>query len=104
MTMNVLFGVAGALWLTSMIACVLALRWSRCCLPRRFPASLIASALALAIGYLGMTRLHVAASKTVNGQVQWRFDSRWLFTVTLLFSAFTLAYTLWKQRKAARSA
>ena len=39
---------------------------------------------ALVLGYLGMTRFHVVASKTVNGQLQWRFDSRWFFIVTLL--------------------
>jgi hypothetical protein len=61
-----------------------------------FWAVVILSVTALVLGYLGMTRFHVVASKTVNGQLQWRFDSRWFFIVTLLFGTFTLAYTLWK--------
>ena len=100
MTFHVLCGIAAALWLLSIVACVLAFRWSFLTVPGRFWAATILSGAALVMGYLGMTRFHVVASKTVNGQLQWRFDSRWLFIVTLLFGAFTLAYTLWKRRRA----
>jgi len=52
-----------------------------------------------------MTRFHVVASKTVNGQLQWRIDSHWFFIVTLLSGTVTLAYTLfWKKKQAARVA
>ena len=99
MTFQVLVGITAVLWLVSMGGCVLAFRWSWLSVPKRFWAAVILSVTALVLGYLGMTRFHVVASKTVNGQVQWRFDSRWFFIVTLLFGTFTLAYTLWKQRK-----
>ena len=98
MTFNVLVGIAAMLWLLSIVACVLALRWSS--VPRRFWAAIILSGVALIIGYLGMTRFHIVASETVNGQLRWRFDSHWFFIATLVSAAFTLAYTLWKRTKA----
>lgn len=101
MTFHVLVGIAVALWLVSMGACALAFRWSWLAAPKRFWAAVILSVAALVLGYLGMTRFQVVASKTVNGEVQWRFDSRWFFIATLLFATFTLGYTLWKQRKPA---
>jgi len=104
MTFHVLAGIAAALWLVSMVGCGLAFRWSWLSVPRRFWAAVILSVAALALGYLGMTRFHVVASRTVNGQVEWRFDSRWFFIVPLLFGTFTLAYTLWKQRRLAHAA
>jgi hypothetical protein len=99
MTFQVLVGIAAVLWLVSIGGCVLAFRWSWLSVPGRFWAAVILSVTALVLGYLGMTRFHVVASKTVNGQVQWCFDSRWFFIVTLLFGTFTLAYTLWKKRR-----
>jgi hypothetical protein len=99
MTFHVLIGIAAALWLVSMCGCVLAFRWSWLSVPGRFWAAVTLSIAALVLGFLGMTRFHVFASKTVNGQVQWHFDSRWFFLVTLLFGTFTLGYTLWKRRR-----
>ena len=99
MTFHILVGIAADLWLVSMGGCVLAFRWSWLSVPGRFWAAVILSVAALVLGYLGMTRFHVVSSKTVNGQLQWRFDSHWFFIVTLLFATLTLAYTLWKQRK-----
>jgi hypothetical protein len=95
MTFNVLVGIAAVLWLLSVVACVLALRWSS--IPRRFWAAIILSGVALIIGYLGITRFHVVASETVNGQLRWRFDSKWFFIATLVLGAITLGYTLWKR-------
>src|SRR5678816_551870 len=97
MTFNVLVGIAAVLWLLSIVACVMALRWSS--VPSRFWAAIILSGVALIIGYLGMTRFHIVASETVNGQLRWRFDSRWFFIATLIFGAFTLAYTIWKRTR-----
>jgi hypothetical protein len=104
MTFQVLMGIAAALWLVSMCGCVLAFRWSWLSIPGRFWAAVILSVAVLVLGYLGMTRFHVVASKTVNGQVQWRFDSHWFFIVTLLFGAVTLAYTLWKKKRPVQAA
>jgi len=99
MTFNVLVGIAAGLWLLSVVACVMALRWSS--EPRRFWAAIILSGVALIIGYLGMTRFHIVASEPVNGQLRWRFDSHWFFIATLVFGAFTLANTLWKKTRSA---
>ena len=99
MTFHVLVGIAACLWLVSTGECVLAFRWSWLSVPGLFWTAVILSVSALVLGYLGMTQFHVVASKTVNGQLLWRFDSRWFFIVTLLFATFALAYTLWKQRR-----
>jgi hypothetical protein len=102
--LHALSAIAAVLWLLSIFAVVLAFRWSFLSVPGRFWPAVILSTASIVTGYLGLTRFHIAAAKTVNGQLQWRFDSRWLFIVTLLFGAFTLAYTLWKRTRAAHVA
>jgi hypothetical protein len=101
MSFQILIGVIATLWLAGVAACVLAFRWSFVANRRRFWPAVILSILALVIGYLGLTRFRVSASKTVNGVVQWRFDSKWFFIGSLLLGALALVYTLWKGRKAA---
>jgi hypothetical protein len=86
--------VAALIWLSSIAACLIA------CLAKRLRTSLIFSLIALAIGYLGMTHFHITASRSVNGRVQWSFNSHWFFVATLVLAALTLAYTIWKFRKA----
>src|SRR4051812_21057502 len=99
MTFQLLIGIVAALWVSSLIACALAWRWSFAGPANRFVASISLSLAALAIGYLGLTRFHLTASKTVNGETQWSFNSRYFFIATLVLGALTLAYTLWKHRK-----
>jgi hypothetical protein len=101
MSFQILIGVVAALWLAGIAACVLAFRWSFLANGRRFWPAAILSILALVIGYLGLTRFSISASKTVNGEVQWRFDSKWFFIGSLVLGGLALAYTLWKGRKAA---
>jgi len=45
--------IAAALWLAGIVACVVAIKWSRACRGRRFTGALLLVAGALAIGYLG---------------------------------------------------
>ena len=104
MTYQVLLGIVAALWLASLIACLVAFRWSFLSVPRRFTAAVILSSAALVIGYVGLTHFHVAASRTVNGRTQWRIDSKWFFIATLAFAAATLIYTLWKRKRIAHDA
>ena len=99
MSFQFFFPGIAALWLMGIAAGLLAFRWTFKAVPRRFLPALILSISGIAIGYLGMTRLHIVYSKTVNGQLQWRFDSWRLFLVPLLVGALSLAYTLWKGRK-----
>ena len=96
-----ILGICVVLWLASMTACVVAARLAR--LPDRrtswVPAVL--SFAALAIGYLGLTHFHFEASETVNGAVRWRFDTRWLFFVTVVAGACVAGYSLWRRRRSA---
>ena len=102
MNFQLLVGIIAVLWLASIVACVVALRWTFLSVPRRFLAAVVLSLTAILLGYLGLTRFHVDASRTVNGQTQWRFDSKWFFIVTLVFAGATLIYSLWKQKRIAR--
>jgi len=92
-----LIGVVAALWLAVIAACAFAIRWSFLAHRRRFWPALILSSLALVIAYLGLTRLGMAASNTVNGRVQWSFNSKWFFIASLVLSLSALACTLWKR-------
>ena len=95
MTFQFFIAIAVICWLASLAACVIA--W----FAKRFVVSLILCLTALAIGYLGLTRFHLSASKTVNGQVAWSFNSHWFFVGTLILAVLTLTYCLWKHRKRA---
>ncbi len=88
-----LIAIAALIWLASLAVCAVAL------FAKRLWISVILSLIALAIGYLGLTRFQVNASKTINGQVQWSFNSHWFFIATLVLAALTLAYSIWKHRK-----
>jgi len=99
-----LLGIVAALWVASLIACAVAFRWSFLSVPKRFASAVILSLAALVIGYVGLMHFHFAASRTVNGQTQWRIDSRWFFIATLAFGAATLIYTLWKRKRIAHDA
>ena len=104
MNLQFLIGLIATLWLVSIVACMVAWRWSFIGRANRFWASIILSASALIVGYLGLTHFRINGSKTVNGRVIWSFDSRWFFIATLILAAATLAYTIWKHRKSALAA
>ena len=96
MILNAAWGIAAAVWLCGIIAALLALRWTFS--QRLRPvARVFAVLIALAVGYVGLTQFQMAASKTVNGVTQWRFDSRWFFGALLVLAVIALAGVLWKQ-------
>src|SRR6478609_1790969 len=99
MTLRDLVGTVMCLWLLSIVACIISIRWALFSLPRRFWPGVVLSVLALIGGYLGMTHFRVMASRSVNGQVQWKFDSRYFFIVTMILAAITLGIMLWRQKK-----
>ncbi len=101
-TTRSLIGTVMGLWFLSVILCILALRWTLMT-PRRFWPSVILSAVALAGGCLGMTHFRIVASRTVNGHMQWKFDSRHFFIVTMVLAAVTLVLALWKEIKSRRA-
>ena len=89
----ILFAVVVALWLLSLVSCLLAIRWSVGAAPRRFWAAIISSILAIVIGYCGMTRFHISYSRTVNAS-QWSIDSKWFFILPLLLGALSLVFAI----------
>src|SRR5579871_1909205 len=93
-----LVGTVMCLWLVSIVACVVSLRWSLFSLPRRFWPAVAFSALALMGGFVGIY-YRVIASTMVNGRVRWKFDSRPFFIATLIAAALTLAFAIWRQKK-----
>jgi len=104
MTFQILIAVAVALWLITVAAGLLALRWGFLTAHRRFRGGIILSVLAILCSYLGMTRLRLTSSETVNGHVRWSIDSQWFFMASLVLGAVALALTLWKKLKSTRSA
>ena len=99
MSFYVFVGVVAAFWLLSFAAALFALRWNLVLGRSRFRAALVSSCVAVAIAYLGLTRVHLSASKTVNGQTQWSLNSKWFFLVSLLLGVGSLGVTLWNLRK-----
>lgn len=97
MTFQTLIVIAAIFWLASLAVCVIAF------FTKRFIVSLLLCLAALAVGYYGLTRFHFYGSKTVNGEVQWSFNSKWFFIATLVLAALTLVCTIWKHRKIATS-
>jgi hypothetical protein len=104
MSLRDLIGTVMGLWLLSVIACIVSFRWAIFSLPRRFWPAVALSAFALIGGYLGMTHFRVVASRTVNGRVQWKFDSKYFFITTMVLAALALAVTVWRQKKLRSSA
>ena len=91
--------VLGGFWVASIIASVLAIRWSFSPVRGRFRRALILSLSAIAIAYLGIGRFNYQSTTTVNGVVTWRFDSRWPFMISMLLGVCALACTIWRRRK-----
>jgi hypothetical protein len=98
MTFQLLCAFAAAFWLISLVACALSFRWSFLSVPNRFIIAVILSIGAAVIGYLGLTYFHFDASKTVDGHLVWRVNSRWFFIASIILGVLTLIYAFWKRR------
>jgi hypothetical protein len=77
----------------------LALYWSIRAASLRWRPALILSVIGLLIGYLGWSRIHLNASKTVNGDLVWSINSEWFFLGAMVLGACSLALALWKCKK-----
>jgi hypothetical protein len=95
----VLIAVMGVFCIFSIGASVSAIV---CSVRYRFFPAVILSLIGMAIAYFGLTHLIFNSSKTVNDEVVWKFDSKWLFTAALAFGALVLAYAIWRKMKFAR--
>ncbi len=100
---NLLIGIAVATWLAGIASSLLAIRFGRGPGPRRFWGAIALSVGALLLGRLGLTRLAVSASKTVNGETVWSFNSRWFYIALIALASFALIRTLWARRSRAQS-
>ena len=101
---SVLYSPAGGLWLASIVAGIIAIRWSALSVRGRFVPAIILSLLILAIACLGMRRFHLSPTIVVNGEVTWRFDSNWLFMASLVLGGFALLYTIWRKGRSRHEA
>jgi hypothetical protein len=100
MTLGIFVSIICAVWLLSCGASLLSNYWNlRAGFERRWPAR-IACGLALVVAYLGFSRIQFHASRTVNGHVEWSFNSKWFFLAALALAAISLAFTLWNWHKA----
>lgn len=99
MSISSFIACGAALWLFSCGAALTAILWSRLSGRRRSWAALVFSCLALVSSYLGLSRYHFEASKTVNGHVQWSINSKWFFLAAFVLAVFSLALTLWNRWK-----
>jgi hypothetical protein len=100
MTFSTLVALACVVWLLSCGASLLALYWNSRRRSQRPLAAFILSCAALLIGYCGLSRIQLNASKTVNGHLVWSINSRWFFTAALVLGAASLAWSLWNWKKA----
>jgi hypothetical protein len=98
MSFQIYRAVLGGFWVVSILASVLAIRWSFSSVRRRFGPAFILSLSALAISFLGIMRFNYKTTTNVNGVVTWRFDSRWLFMISMLLGACALVCTVWRSR------
>ena len=98
--MGILIGIICAVWLASCSASLISIYWNLSAgIERRWPAR-ISCGVALLLAYLGLTRIQFHASRTVNGHVEWSFNSKWFFLVSLALAVVSLALTLWNLSKA----
>ncbi len=94
-----LYTIPALMWLVSCGAAAVALR---VCFAQglfRFQRAFVASIVALAVALYGLLNVHVAASRTVNGQLIWSINSKWFFLAALGLAAFSLGTTFWRRTK-----
>jgi hypothetical protein len=102
MTLPIFFGAIVAYWLFTTAASVWAFVWSFNA--RRFWPCIVLSAMAFIGSIYGMSHFRISSSKTVNGQVQYSFDSKWFFIASLVISVLVAAFVLWNKWKASHAA
>ena len=102
MTFNTLVALVAAVWLFSCGASLLAMYWNFVARAQRRKAALFSCCVAILTAYLGLSRVHLSASKTVNGRLEWSVDSRWLFIAALALGGAALALSLWAWWQAPR--
>jgi hypothetical protein len=98
MTLPIFIGAIATYWLLTIAASVWAYVWSF--YDRHFWHCIALLAMACIGSIYGMTHFRISSSRTVNGQVQYSFDSKWFFIVSLVISVLVAAFVLWNKWKA----
>jgi hypothetical protein len=78
--LTIALGVGGVMWSFSL---------------RGFWPVLLLSVLGVLSSYLGLERIRITSSQTVNGHLQYSIDSRWFFMTSLGLSIVALGHALW---------
>ena len=100
MILYVFYPVLACSWIFSIVAPLLAIRWSSRQPRQRFSRSLKFSLSTIVLGVLGTTLFYVTSTRTdTDGRVT-SYDSRWFFATSLALGIFALAYAIWKRRGA----
>jgi len=95
----VFYAPAAGLWLAGLGAALLAFCWSFRPGRRGWWPAVLAAAMGAGIDCAGLKKINIITTTTVNGQVRWHFESRWLFAASLALGILVLACALWKSWK-----
>jgi len=96
-TLGSFTAVVSLVWLLSVVAGGLSLRWTLMRRPGGSVAGLLSAAGSLALAWLGLSRFHLETSKTVNGRLMWSLDSKWFFQAACVLAATALLLAVWKR-------
>ena len=91
-----------ALCIASVLACAISWVLIYRSTPTSTVPAVVLSGFALLVGLFGLSNVHMTASRTVNGRIQWKFNSDWLFLTVLVMAALTLTYALVKHLRSGR--
>jgi hypothetical protein len=94
---GLIHGMFATHWLATIAASLLAFQLSSSFIQRRFWVSLILSLFATASSYWGLTFVSISTTRTMNGQSQTIFDSRWFFAGSIVLATLAFGFTLWKR-------
>lgn len=81
-------------WVLTLVACGVSVRWTFMRGLDRQMASCILSSVSILVGLMGLTKFSFVASSTTNGVVQWEFDSAWLFWTSVVCGLLSLVYAM----------
>ncbi len=84
MNLDINVGIVAGFWLISMALCALAIWWSLFAARGRVLRAALLSLSALAIAFVGSTRVYVTSKAWANGQLQYHYDTRWFFLAPLV--------------------
>lgn len=97
MTFNFILVALGLVWILTLLACAVSVRWTFIRARNRHLASCILSGVSLVVGLVGIMKFSLVVSRTSNGVVQWRLDSSWLFWISIVCGLLSLLYAVFSR-------